>query len=106
MTAQSNIKPILGDEHVIEGKIGDKRIALFCDDTIFHTTGLYVKKALEKICSVRLYHPSQVNEVSKSYDLYLVVDDGSHYLFPQHLKPSAFWAIDTHLTISRDRLWR
>jgi hypothetical protein len=90
MMTQLDIKPLLGDEQIIEREIKDKRIALFCDDTISHTTGLYVKKALDQICSVRLYHPSQVDTVSGHYDLYLVVDDGSHYLFPQHLKRPLF----------------
>ncbi len=102
MPGQINVRPILGNEYAVGNQFKDKKVALFYDHTIKHTTGLYVKKALGRLCHVNVFHPLEIKKVAQNYDLYLVVDDGSHYIFPHHLKPSAFWAIDTHLTISND----
>ena len=37
------------------------------------------------------------------FDLYLNIDDGLCYHLPDELRPSAFWAIDTHLDFDRCR---
>ena len=39
----------------------------------------------------------------QGFDLYLNVDDGLRYHLPGELRPSAFWAIDTHLDFDRCR---
>src|SRR5262249_23049743 len=33
------------------------------------------------------------------FDLYLNIDDGLEYRWPKDLRPSAWWAIDTHLNL-------
>ena len=39
----------------------------------------------------------------EGFDLYLNIDDGLRYQLPGELRPSAFWAIDTHLDFDRCR---
>jgi len=76
----------------------DKRIALLYDDIVRpDTTGVYCKKALEKICEVTHFQPTELDKVPSGFDLYLFIDDGFRYFLPEHLKPSAWWVIDTHM---------
>ena len=76
----------------------DKRIALLYDDIVRpDTTGVYCKKALEKICEVTHFQPTELDKVPSGFDLYLFIDDGFRYFLPEYFKPSAWWVIDTHL---------
>lgn len=76
----------------------DKRIALLYDDIVRpDTTGVYCKNALEKICNVRHFQPTELDKVPQGFDLYLFIDDGFRYFLPERLTPSAWWVIDTHL---------
>jgi hypothetical protein len=95
------MEPLLG---IVSGTESPRRlrIALVYDYSIEHTTGQYVRKALEKHSDVTVYHPKELQKIEKHFDLYLSVDDGSHYIFPKRLKPSALWLIDTHLTLRFD----
>ena len=76
-----------------------RRVALVYDDTVrWDTTGTYCRRALEKLVAVEHFLPQDLPKVPRAgFDLYLNVDDGLRYRFPGDLRPSAFWAIDTHL---------
>ena len=80
-------------------KASAKRVAVIFDNTRRpETTGIYCLRALEKLVKVRHFLPSQLADVSPGeFDLYLYVDDGLRYDIPKRLRPSAWWAIDTHL---------
>jgi GT2 family glycosyltransferase/Flp pilus assembly protein TadD len=67
------------------------------------TTGGYCLRALEKICEPTHILPQQVHTLDDSFDLYLNIDDSLRYLLPRHLRPAAFWVIDTHLQYAWDR---
>src|SRR5205085_7771172 len=42
--------------------------------------------------------PTELSRIPRhGVDLYLNIDDGLEYYLPRDLKPSAWWAIDTHL---------
>lgn len=80
-----------------------KRIAIIYDSTFEYTTGFYCKRALSIMgFSVDYYTPDEVDSIPLMYDLYLNIDDNMRYLLPKYLKPSAYWAIDTHT----DYEWR
>ncbi|MEW6327174.1 MAG: glycosyltransferase [Thermodesulfobacteriota bacterium] len=83
----------------------NKKVVIIYDDTRqSYTTGTYCLRALQNICDVVHYLPSQLNDIPKdSFDLYLSIDDGTKYVLPQHLKPSAWWVIDTHMQFDWDR---
>lgn len=90
------MKPLLKIESGISFK--NKRIALLYDDIVRpDTTGVYCKNALEKICQVEHFQPTEMEKVPPGFDLYLFIDDGFRYFLPDHLSPSAWWVIDTHL---------
>jgi 2-polyprenyl-3-methyl-5-hydroxy-6-metoxy-1,4-benzoquinol methylase len=76
-----------------------RRVALVFDDqTRPETTGVYCRRALEKLADVTFFQPSQLAEVPRGgFDLYLNIDDGLRYLWPADLRPCAWWAIDTHI---------
>jgi hypothetical protein len=75
------------------------RIALVFDDaTRPETTGVYCRRALEQMAQITFFRPSQVAEVPREgFDLYLNIDDGMRYLWPEELRPCAWWVIDTHI---------
>ncbi len=98
-----NVEPLLGLVSGIDAPAW-LRIALVYDYSIEHTTGQYVRKALEKRSDVTVFHPKELQKLEEHYDLYLAVDDGSHYIFPRRLKPSGLWLIDTHLTLRFDTI--
>ena len=76
----------------------DKRIALLYDDIVRpDTTGVHCRNALEKLCEVTHFQPTELDKVPQGFDLYLFIDDGFRYFLPEWLKPSAWWVIDTHL---------
>ncbi|HUT93884.1 MAG TPA: glycosyltransferase [Thermoguttaceae bacterium] len=76
-----------------------RQIALVFDDTIRpETTGTYCHRALGELAEVRHYLPNELPLIPRQgFDLYLNVDDGLRYRFPSDLRPSAWWAIDTHM---------
>ena len=83
-----------------------RRVAIIYDDTVRpETTGVYCRRALEELVEVRHFQPLEGLEriPREGFDLYLNVDDGFEYAFPTNLRPSAFWAIDTHLNYPRCR---
>jgi Glycosyl transferases group 1/DUF based on E. rectale Gene description (DUF3880) len=98
---QKEIKPLLDDGSSIDNFLLGKEIALIYQPTTTNTA-LYLKNALERICSVTLFNPHELNIIPNKFSLYIVVDDSSHYIFPDHLRPAICWLIDTHLTLSFD----
>jgi GT2 family glycosyltransferase/tetratricopeptide (TPR) repeat protein/2-polyprenyl-3-methyl-5-hydroxy-6-metoxy-1,4-benzoquinol methylase len=66
------------------------------------TTGGYCLAALRDLASVRHVRPAELDQAGiESADLYLRIDDGLDYTLPSNCKPSAWWAIDTHLDFER-----
>jgi GT2 family glycosyltransferase/2-polyprenyl-3-methyl-5-hydroxy-6-metoxy-1,4-benzoquinol methylase/tetratricopeptide (TPR) repeat protein len=66
------------------------------------TTGVYVSRALSTLVDVEHILPGEWERFpKKSKDLYLQIDDGYDSVLPEHLRPSAFWAIDTHMNLER-----
>jgi 2-polyprenyl-3-methyl-5-hydroxy-6-metoxy-1,4-benzoquinol methylase len=83
-----------------------RRVAIIYDDTVRpETTGGYCRRALEQLVEVTHFLPLDgLATIPRSgFDLYLNIDDGFEYAFPSDLRPSAFWAIDTHLNYPRCR---
>src|ERR1035437_9569242 len=75
------------------------RAALFFDYRQATTTGHYFRKLLEETGTVDVFHPREADALAPGgHDLYLRVDDSTHFLFPQRLRPSALWILDTHMT--------
>ncbi len=75
------------------------RIAIVYDKTAPHTTGVYLETALRQSRHrVDHYWTSRAAEIPQGYDLYLRIDHGDYaHDLPEHLRPSIFYAIDTHL---------
>ena len=67
------------------------------------TTGTYCERALGAgLADVEYLPPSALADAKlNGFDFYLFVDDGLDYEIPEHLKPRAYWAIDTHLNFRR-----
>ena len=66
------------------------------------TTGTYSLAALREFATVRHVLPTDLGTLSgQQYDLYLRIDDGLDYQLPTALRPSAWWAIDTHVGFDR-----
>ncbi|AMV24175.1 putative S-adenosylmethionine-dependent methyltransferase [Gemmata sp. SH-PL17] len=62
------------------------------------TTGGYCLRALRELGPVAHARPDQLGAMAPAdFDLFLRVDDGLEYPVPGHLRPLAWWAIDTHL---------
>jgi SAM-dependent methyltransferase len=76
-----------------------QKVALIFDDKVRpDTTGVYCRRALEKLVGVQHFQPSDLSRVPRrGFDLYLNIDDGLEYRLPPELRPCAWWAIDTHL---------
>lgn len=96
-----NLDPLLKAANV---KINKKRVAIIYDNIVHpDTTGEYCKKALSLFCHVDHYLPTQISKlVPGSYDLFLFIDDDLDYPIPYHLRPNAWWVIDTHLKYDKD----
>ena len=68
-------------------------------------TAEYDQKLRRSLQEARLvdtqhFRPDQLDQISAgAYDLYLNIDDGLRYHLPPHLRPCAWWAIDTHLNL-------
>ncbi|MBI3463241.1 MAG: glycosyltransferase, partial [Planctomycetes bacterium] len=80
-----------------------ERVALIFDDQLRpETTGVYCRQALEARVEVEHVRPSQLRQPSNGeFDLYLRIDDGLDYPLPPEFRPSAWWAIDTHIDFER-----
>ena len=78
-----------------------KRVAvLFENRQRAETTGEYCLRALRKLCQAEHFLPDRPRP-RDGFDLYLRIDDGLEYQLPAGLRPSAWWAIDTHLDFDR-----
>jgi O-antigen biosynthesis protein len=82
-----------------------RRAAIIFDTTLRpETAGVYCQRTLEKLVVVEHFQPHDFDRVPRNgFDLYLNIDDGLPYQLPSELRPSAFWAIDTHLNFDRCR---
>src|SRR5262249_19736436 len=82
------------------------RVAVIFDDRLRpDTTGVYVRRALAGLGlgldAVVHFHPEQAEFIpGAGFDLYLSVDDHTEHRLPRHLRPRAYWAIDTHRDFS------
>ena len=85
------------------------RVALIFDKHREGTTGMYFERALRAL-GVACDHwwLRDAERIPAGYDLYLRVDHGDDYLvpLPERLRPSAFYAIDTHLPHSWKKIRR
>ncbi len=79
------------------------RIALIFDNLIRRdTTGIYCLRALRQLTHVSHYMPWELGLVPREvFNLFLYIDDGLDYPLPDQFRPSAIWAIDTHLNPQR-----
>ena len=82
-----------------------QRVAIVFDTTLRpETAGVYCHRALERLVEVEHFQPHELDRIPRTgFDLYLNIDDGLRYHLPTHCRPSAFWAIDTHLDFDRCR---
>jgi GT2 family glycosyltransferase/tetratricopeptide (TPR) repeat protein/SAM-dependent methyltransferase len=76
-----------------------RKVAIVFDNQVRpETTGLYCRRALGSLVEVVHFLAADLARIPRAgFDLYLNVDDGLRYHLPPELKPSAFWAIDTHM---------
>ncbi|MEX1028259.1 MAG: glycosyltransferase [Candidatus Paceibacterota bacterium] len=75
---------------------------VFDNQTRSETTGFYCRRALSRLADVEHLLPSELSEVPESlFNLFVFVDDGLDYPIPEHLRPRAAWAIDTHISFAR-----
>lgn len=79
------------------------RVAVVFDNTLRkETTGLYCRRALGRLVEVEHLLPTDLGRVKTGqFDAFIYVDDGLAYDPTSHLRPSAWWAIDTHLDFDR-----
>ncbi len=82
-----------------------RSIAIIFDTTLRpETAGVYCRRALERFVEVQHFQPHELDHIPRDgFDLYLNIDDGLRYHLPPECRPSAFWAIDTHLDFDRCR---
>ena len=82
-----------------------QRVAIVFDTTLRpETAGVYCQRALEHFVEVQHLQPHELDRMPRTgFDLYLNIDDGLRYHLPAECRPSAFWAIDTHLDFDRCR---
>jgi len=75
------------------------KLALIFNKEREDTIGSYFERAAKKLnVPFDHYWTSDGEDIPNGYDLYLRIDHGDYkYDIPEHLKPSAFYAIDTHL---------
>jgi GT2 family glycosyltransferase len=79
------------------------RIALIFDNLVRRdTTGIYCLRALRQLTHVSHFLPYEMDLIPREvFNLFLYIDDGLDYPLPSALRPSAMWAIDTHLNPQR-----
>jgi O-antigen biosynthesis protein len=66
------------------------------------TTGSYLQKAISQRAETIHLQPGQnLTDPHQDVEFYVVIDDGLDYEIPDHLRPRAAWAIDTHLGFNR-----
>jgi len=66
------------------------------------TTGLYCRRALSRLADVEHLLPEELDLIPAGlFDLFVIVDDGLDYPIPDHIRPRATWAIDTHMDLNR-----
>lgn len=66
------------------------------------TTGLYCRRAISRLSDLEHILPNELAEIPGGlFDLFLFIDDGLDYPIPDTLRPSAAWAIDTHMDLKR-----
>ncbi len=83
----------------------EMRLALIFNKGRPDTIGIYFERACHALGIVADHWWLQdIDRIASTYDLYLRIDHGDDYLtrLPIHLRPSAFYVIDTHLLHS----WR
>ncbi len=74
-----------------------KKIAIIYDDSYQWTTAFYCQRALEKLGYITDHFlQDDLDSIPSAYELYLNIDEDKQYLLPRHLRPSAYWVIDTH----------
>lgn len=75
------------------------KIALLFDKLREDTGGIYFERALrETEHEVRHFWLKDAHNIKPEFDLYLRIDHGDYKDdLPAHLKPSAFYVVDTHL---------
>jgi len=86
-----------------------QRVAMVYDDTLRpETTGTYCLRALQELvgtgvlAQVEHLLPGSLSQLDRSeFDACLVIDDGLAYDLPHLSIPTAWWAIDTHLSFER-----
>ncbi len=85
------------------------RIAVIFDKTRPDTTGGYIERACREAGhACDHWWLRDAAAIPAAYDLYLRVDHGDDYLavWPRHLRPVVFYAIDTHLAPSWKKIRR
>jgi GT2 family glycosyltransferase/2-polyprenyl-3-methyl-5-hydroxy-6-metoxy-1,4-benzoquinol methylase/tetratricopeptide (TPR) repeat protein len=66
------------------------------------TTGYYCRRALSRLVDVEHLLPDELPKIDASiFDLFVCIDDGLNYQIPDHCRPRAAWAIDTHMDFER-----
>lgn len=75
------------------------RIAVFFDKQREDTTGVYFERAIRQTPhEVRHFWLKDAERIGRDFDFYLRIDHGDYkYDLPPCLRPSAFYAVDTHL---------
>lgn len=78
-----------------------QNVAIIFDTTARpDTTGVYCRRALGNLVTFEHFLPTELSRIPRhGFDLYLRIDDGLEYRLPRDLRPSVFWAIDTHLSL-------
>jgi hypothetical protein len=77
------------------------RVAVIFDDRQRpETTGGYCLRAFQGLCHVEHVLPDRP-PLRDGFDFFLRIDDGMDYQLPAGLRPSGWWAIDTHLDFDR-----
>ena len=85
------------------------RLALIFNKTRADTTGIYVERACQALgIPADHWWLRDASRLPLDYDLYLRIDHGDDYLtaLPDGCRPSAFYAIDTHLPHSWNKIRR
>ncbi len=87
----------------VRARFGQMKIAIVFDNQRRpDTTGFYCLRALRRRHEVTHFLPQDLSRAEPGrYDAYLNIDDGLAYGFPRSLRPSIFWAIDTHIKPER-----
>jgi GT2 family glycosyltransferase/tetratricopeptide (TPR) repeat protein len=78
-----------------------RSVAIIFDNKVRpDTTGVYCRRGLGQLVEVEHFLPTELSRIPRQgFDLYLNIDDGLEYRLPRHLRPCAWWGIDTHLNL-------